>query len=144
MYHKIHYWHAFQRSRPLLKLSKNPSCFLCSPLEVWRGGQTSPAQFLVFKFFFCLFVCLVKKNKVYGLQWYKNNNTSHVHRSQILSGRLVWEVPRAQGLKETVHPKNKQWPWNNMDGNMQKILTNCTESSKTCSLEVHRKTELAP
>jgi len=31
-----------------------------------------------------------------------------------------------------------------MDGHMQKILTNCTESSKTCSLEVHRKTELAP
>lgn len=27
---------------------------------------------------------------------------------------------------------------------MQKTLTNCTESSKTCSLEVHRKTELAP
>lgn len=31
-----------------------------------------------------------------------------------------------------------------MDGHMQKILTNCTESSKTCSLEVHIKTELAP
>lgn len=27
---------------------------------------------------------------------------------------------------------------------MQKTLTNCTGSSKTCSLEVHRKTELAP
>lgn len=117
MYCKIHYWHAFQRSRPLFSSAHN---FLSCDLSHTNDGQAGPtlsAQLLVFKYPFCVF------KKKHDLQWYYNHNYTVMY---ICGLNLVFSLLRSfknfncfnfpnispserLGLYENRVFENKQW-----------------------------------